>query len=118
MDPNVKLRCEPLPHCSDELLDDPLIFRRLVGKMMYLTITRPNIIFAVNKLCQFASAPQKSHYQASLRVLHYLKGTVGMGIFYSSDCDMVLKAFTDADWVLAWIPDDQPPAIVCSLAAL
>ena len=54
MDPSDKL-------CADytgALLEDPLVFRKLVGKMMYLTITRLGITFAVNKLCHFASAPR------------------------------------------------------------
>ena len=66
--------------------------------MMYLTIARPDITFTVNKLCQYTSAPKKSHLQAAMRVLHYLKGTVGLGLFYSVECDLVLQAVTDADW--------------------
>lgn len=94
MDPPVKLRLDSV----EPLLDDPMAYRRLVGRLMYLTITRPNITFAVNKLSQYTSAPKKSHHQAALRVLHYLKGTVGLGLFYSVDSDLVLQAFTDADW--------------------
>ncbi|KAG7597976.1 Retrotransposon Copia-like N-terminal [Arabidopsis suecica] len=94
MDPNVKLVLD-----SDEpVIDDPQLYRRLVGRMMYLTITRPDITYAVNRLCQFTSAPKQSHLKAAYRVLHYLKGSIGLGLFYSSDSDMVLKAFTDADW--------------------
>ena len=94
MDPSAKL-------CSDSaepVLDDPASYRRLVGRLMYLTITRPDITFAVNKLCQYTSAPKNSHLQAAIKVLHYLKGTVGYGLFYSIESDLVLQAFTDADW--------------------
>lgn len=87
--------------CQDNvepLLDDPLVYRRLVGKLMYLTITRPDITFAVNKLCQYCSAPKGSHLHAAYKVLHYLKGTIGLGLFYSSTTDFTLSAFTDADW--------------------
>lgn len=69
MDLNAKL-------CSDSaepLFDDPASYRRLVGRLMYLTITRPDITFAVNKLCQYTSAPKNSHLQVALKVLHYLK---------------------------------------------
>lgn len=83
---------------TEPLLDDPLLHRRLVGKLMYLTITRPDITFAVNKLCQYCSAPKPSHLKAAYRVLQYLKGTIGLGLFYSSTNDLVLTAFTDADW--------------------
>lgn len=65
---------------------------------MYLTITRPYITYAVNKLCQFTSAPRVSHMQATLKVMHYVKGTVGNGLFYSATSDLTLKGFTDADW--------------------
>ena len=62
-------------------LEDPAAYRRLVGRLMYLTIRRPYITFAVNKLCQFTSAPKKSHHQVALKVLHYLKGTIGLVSF-------------------------------------
>ena len=77
MDPNVKLVLD-----SDEpVIDDPQLYRRLVGRMMYLTITRPDITYAVNKLCQFTSAPKKSHLKAAYKVVHYLKGTIGWDCF-------------------------------------
>lgn len=53
MDPSVKLRADN----TDALSEDPLVFRKLVGKMMYLTITHLDITFTVNKLCHFASSP-------------------------------------------------------------
>ncbi|CAA7032723.1 unnamed protein product [Microthlaspi erraticum] len=94
MEPSIKLRLD-----SDEpVLDDITPYRRLVGKMMYLTITRPDITYAVNQLCQFTSAPKKSHLQAAYKVLHYLKGTIGLGLFYSAESNLLLKGFTDDDW--------------------
>ena len=77
MDPNAKLCMDS----KEPLFEDPSAYRSLVGRLTYLTITRPDITFAVNKLCQFTSAPKKSHHQAALRVLHYLKGTIGLGFF-------------------------------------
>lgn len=94
MDPSIKLRADS----KEPLLPDPGLYRRLVGKMMYLTITRPDITFAVNKLCQFSSAPTATHLKAAYKVFHYLKGTIGKGLFYSATSDLVLKIFTDADW--------------------
>ena len=81
-----------------ELLDTPERYRRLVGRLMYLTITRPDITFAVNKLCQHSSAPRLPHLRAVYKVLEYIKGTVGHGLFYSAEEDLTLKEFADADW--------------------
>ncbi|KAG7588381.1 Integrase catalytic core [Arabidopsis suecica] len=94
MEPSLKLVSDG----DEPPMADPASYRRLVGKMMYLTITRPDITYAVNKLCQFTSAPKESHMKAAQKVLHYVKGTIGDGLFYSADCDLVLQAFTDADW--------------------
>ncbi|XP_018510911.1 uncharacterized mitochondrial protein AtMg00240-like [Brassica rapa] len=65
---------------------------------MYLTTTRPDISFAVNKLCQFSFAPRKPHLHAAHKVLNYLKGMIGQGLFFPADDDYQLNAFCDADW--------------------
>ncbi|XP_019095607.1 PREDICTED: uncharacterized protein LOC109130480 [Camelina sativa] len=93
MDPSDVLNGE-----TGTLLANVEQYRRLVGKLMYLTFTRPDITFAVHKLCQFTSAPRQPHLNAVYKVLHYLKGTVGQGMFYSATSDFRLKAFADADW--------------------
>ena len=93
MDPSVKLSID-----VGELLEDAEQYRRLVGKLLYLTFTRPDITFAVHKLCQFTSTPRRPHLQAAYKILHYLKGTVGQGLFYSAVSDLKLSAFADADW--------------------
>ncbi|KAG7543853.1 Reverse transcriptase RNA-dependent DNA polymerase [Arabidopsis thaliana x Arabidopsis arenosa] len=94
MEPSQKLT----QHNDEPEIENPETYRRLVGKLMYLTITRPDITFAVNKLCQFSSSPKRSHLNAAYKVVHYLKGTAGLGLFYSSKSDLCLKAYTDADW--------------------
>lgn len=63
---------------------------------MYLTITRPDLTFAVNRLSQFSSASRTAQMQAVYKVLHYVKGTVGQGLFYSATSDLQLKAFADS----------------------
>lgn len=88
--PNVKMFKE-----DGDLLTEKEQYRRLVGKLMYLTVTRPDITFAVNKLCQFSSAPRTTHLDALYRVLQYIKGTVGQGMFYSASDDLTLKFFAD-----------------------
>lgn len=92
MDPSVKLADE-----DGELLPSAEPYRRLIGKLMYLTTTRPDISFAVNKLCQFSSAPRKPHLHAAHKFLHYLKSTIGQGLFFPVDDDYQLTAFCDAD---------------------
>ena len=79
-------------------LEDPSQYRRLVGRLLYLTVTRPDISFSVQKLSQFMSKPSDSHLHAAHRILKYLKGTPGQGLFFPSSNDLQLKAFSDSDW--------------------
>lgn len=93
MVPNLKM------YKSDgELLDDRKMYQRIVGKLMYFTITRPYITFAVNKLCQYSSAPRTSHLQSVSKVLQYIKVTVEQGLFYYATPGLTLKGFAYADW--------------------
>ena len=80
------------------LLDDPLPYRRLVGHLVYLTNTRPDIAFATQQLSQFLSKPTKAHHAAALHVLRYLKGCPGKGLFFPRSCNTQLTSFSDADW--------------------
>ncbi|XP_019084251.1 PREDICTED: uncharacterized protein LOC109125910 [Camelina sativa] len=93
MIPNLKMYKE-----QGDLLEDRKQYRRIVGKLMYLTITRPDITFAVNKLCQYISAPHTPHLAAAYHVLGYIKGTVGQGLFYSANADLTLKGFADSNY--------------------
>ncbi|XP_042065402.1 uncharacterized mitochondrial protein AtMg00810-like [Salvia splendens] len=68
---------------SDETeLADQGKYQRLVGKLIYLSHTRPDIAYAVGVVSQFMHRPQKDHYEAALRIVRYLKGTVGHGIMF------------------------------------
>ena len=92
-------------HESDPL-SDLTEYRRLVGSLQYLTLTRPDIAFAVHHVAQFMSAPRSSHLTAVKRILRYLKGTIGLGIaFRPSSGPLNLYAFSDADW--AGCPDTR-----------
>ncbi|XP_049935326.1 uncharacterized mitochondrial protein AtMg00810-like [Nymphaea colorata] len=79
-------------------LKDPAKYRRLVGRLIYLTITRPDIMYSVQVLSQFMQLPRTTHYEAALRVLKYLKASPAKGIFLSSSSEKQLRAYCDSDW--------------------
>ncbi|XP_019266375.1 PREDICTED: uncharacterized protein LOC109243831 [Nicotiana attenuata] len=83
---------------NDTLLADPGAYQRLIGRLLYLTITRPDISFDVQCLSQFMHAPKISHLEAALRVIRYLKKNPGLGILMSSTGSTKLQAYCDADW--------------------
>ncbi|XP_019432846.1 PREDICTED: uncharacterized protein LOC109339784 [Lupinus angustifolius] len=86
-------------------LDDPTIYRRLMGKLLYLSHTRPDISFCVGHLSQFVSKPTNLHYDGAKRVLRFLKGSIGFGVFFPADSDFKLRGYTDSDW--AGSPDSR-----------
>ncbi|XP_015960840.1 uncharacterized mitochondrial protein AtMg00810-like [Arachis duranensis] len=93
MDANLKLRAkegDPIPDAS--------AYRRLIGRLMYLTISWVDITFAVTKLAQFMSDPRMPHLQAAHQVLRYLKNAPGQGILFSAAFQLTLSIYFDADW--------------------
>lgn len=78
-------------------LDDTTRHRRLVGALQYLTLTRPDIAFAVNKVCQFLHASTTVHWSAVKRILRYVQGTLNLGLKIGASKSMVVSAFSDAD---------------------
>ncbi|KAG5547345.1 hypothetical protein RHGRI_013130 [Rhododendron griersonianum] len=79
-------------------LPDATLYRQLVGCLVYLTVTRPDIAYAVHIVSQFMSAPRSTHFQAVLRILRYVKGTLFHGLYYSAHSSLQLYAYSDADW--------------------
>jgi hypothetical protein len=77
-------------------LADPTRYRHIVGSLVYLTITRPDIAHAVHMLSQFVSTPTSVHYGHLLRVLRYLRGTRSRCLLYASDSPLQLHAYSDA----------------------
>ena len=71
----------------------------MVGSLVYLIVSHPDISYAVHQVSQYMSAPRSTHYVAILRILQYLKGTLFHGLFYSAESPFILRAFFDADWV-------------------
>jgi hypothetical protein len=85
-----------LSHFDGEPLVDPTEYRQVVGALQYCTITRPDISFSVNQLCQHMHSPTSSHWAASKRVLRYLKHTPTHGLLYTKG-SLQLQAFCDPD---------------------
>jgi histone deacetylase 1/2 len=73
-------------------------YRSVVGTLQYLTLTRPDIAFAVNKVCQFMQNPTDLHWIAAKRILRYVKGTLQGGLLINKSNSTLLSAFSDADW--------------------
>ena len=81
-----------------ESLSDATLYRQLVGSLIYLTVTRPDISYTVHAVRQFMIAPKSPHYAAVLGILRYLKGTIFDGLHFSSHSSLTLQAYSDADW--------------------
>ncbi|CAM8945952.1 unnamed protein product [Rhodiola kirilowii] len=79
-------------------LEDPTTYRKLVGKLIYLNVTRPDIAFSVHILSQFLAAPTVEHLQAAHRVLRFIKSAPAQGLFYPARASLTVEGFCDADW--------------------
>ncbi|KAJ0610987.1 putative RNA-directed DNA polymerase [Helianthus annuus] len=95
---------------------DPVRYRQLVGALQYVTLSRPDISFAVNKVCQFMHSPTENHWSAVKRILRFLLGTINHGLLishsspihlhaYADSHNSYIQAYSDADW--AGCPDDR-----------
>ncbi|KAG7584280.1 Reverse transcriptase RNA-dependent DNA polymerase [Arabidopsis suecica] len=90
------VQIDRMPH-QNEVFQDPTYFRCLAGKLQYLTLTRPDIQFAVNYICQKMHIPSVSDFNLLKRVLRYLKGTLKMGLYLTSETDYTPRAYCDSD---------------------
>ncbi|KAL0444536.1 UNVERIFIED_CONTAM: Retrovirus-related Pol polyprotein from transposon RE2 [Sesamum latifolium] len=80
------------------VLSDPERYRRLVGRLLYLGFTRPDISYSVQQLSQFLQHPCDDHWRAALHVVRYLKGTSATGLFFPCSNSFRLTAYCDAEW--------------------
>ena len=101
------LASEKLSMYSGDPLDDDMSkrYRSIVGGLQYLTLTRPDIAFAVNKVCQYLHCPTSEHYSAVKRILRYISGTIDIGLKIVASKSQGISAFSDADW--AGCSDDR-----------
>jgi hypothetical protein len=78
--------------------NDATQYRSLVGALQYLTNTRPDLAFAVNKVCQYLHSPTDQHWAAVKMILGYLKGCTRLGLKITRKNSLLVSAFSDADW--------------------
>ncbi|PKU81792.1 putative mitochondrial protein [Dendrobium catenatum] len=82
---------------NDTPFADPHLYRKIAGALQYLSITRPDIAFAANSICQHMHAPTVTHYQDLKRLLRYIKGSLHYGLPISPG-NLILRTYVDADW--------------------
>ncbi|GJS81544.1 hypothetical protein Tco_0748085 [Tanacetum coccineum] len=81
-----------------EKLIDPTCYRGMVSSLMYLSASRPDIVFTVCMCAWYQAKPTDKHLHAIKRIFQYLQGTIHMGLWYPKDSGFILTAFTDADY--------------------
>ena len=91
MDPKVQLSV-----VDGDILPNISQYRRLIGRLLYFSFSRPNITFVVHKLSQFLAQPRLPHLKAAHHLLKYLKSNPGQGLFFSSSSPLQLRAFSNA----------------------
>ena len=92
MSPNVKLTIDLLGKSVDSSL-----YRTMIGSLLYLTASRPNISYSVGVYARYQANPKESHMIALKRIIKYVKTTVDFGVWYSKDTNVVLAGYSDAD---------------------
>ncbi|KAL1206083.1 Retrovirus-related Pol polyprotein from transposon RE2 [Cardamine amara subsp. amara] len=83
---------------TSPFLADPSQYRRLIGRFIYLVVTRPDLAFSVHVLSQFMKAPREDHWAAAMRLVRYLKTDPGQGIFLRASGTLQITGWCDADW--------------------
>ncbi|CAM8986162.1 unnamed protein product [Rhodiola kirilowii] len=107
LDEHNLLQCKPaktpmnLKHqlslSTEPLLSDALPYRKLVDKLIYMSITRPDLAYPIHILSQYMQSPMEEHMRAALRLLRYIKNAPAQGILFSAVSSLQLQAFCDAD---------------------
>ena len=90
---NLKLRKD-----KGDLLSDPAAYRTLVGSLLYLTNTRPDISYAVQQVRQFMASPRHLHMVVVRRIIRYVHGTIRNGLCYPTGASLDLIAYSDANY--------------------
>ena len=77
---------------------DASLYRSLIGSLLYLTASRPDLMYSASLLSRFMQSPSKTHFIAAKRVLRYLRGTMQLGIWYKPNENGSLLGYVDSDW--------------------
>ena len=93
MEENLKLSTDP-----NQVPANKERYQRLVGRLMYLGHTRPDLAYALSVVSQFMHSPKEEHMNAVIRILRYLKSSPGKGIVFTKGDNLDIKGYTDADW--------------------
>jgi len=93
---------------------DQTKYRGLIGSLLYLTASRPDIMFTVCLYAKFQSNPKESHFTAAKRILKYLQGTTIVGLWYPSEVSLDLVGYSDSDFVGCKI-DRKSTSGICHL---
>jgi hypothetical protein len=122
---------------DDKNLADVTMYQKMVGSLIYLTLTRPDIAYSVGVVSRYMSNPKKSHLDAVKRILRYVKGTINFGILYKKIKDRQLVGYCDADYagdydtrrsttgysfslgsrIISWCSKRQPNVVLSSTEA-
>ncbi|KAL5577588.1 hypothetical protein UlMin_019287 [Ulmus minor] len=94
-----------LSQYDGEPFDDQTKYRSLVGALQYVTLTRPDIAFAINKACQFMHNPTTAHWLSTKRILRYLRGTTQQGLHLNPSSHLQIQTYANADYTST--PDDR-----------
>lgn len=89
---------EKLSAFTGHLFEDPTLYLSTTNSLQYLSFTRPDLDFAIGKVCQFMHTPWVPHWKAVKCILRYLKHTSTVGLQFSSSPTSKITAFSDADW--------------------
>nr|KAJ0191944.1 hypothetical protein LSAT_V11C800425760 [Lactuca sativa] len=98
-DPNTSADAYSRLQKAGDPFSDPKLYRQVVGSLQYATITRPDIAYSVNRVCQFMHSPTNRHWQAVKRILRYLKGTITHCLHFTPTKAKGLHAFFDCGWI-------------------
>ena len=102
--------------CETEKGVDQKVYRSMIGSLLYLCASRPDIMLSVGMCARFQSAPKESHYVAVKRILRYRVLTPTLGLWYPKGSTFELVGYSDSDWAVIRLTGSRPPGLANLLA--